>query len=858
MSSSADHPKHFPLQTMGSYTRVTPDLKGLVSQLTLEEKVSLLAGKDFWVTNPVERLGIPSLKVSDGPNGARGGLFKNGIPSVCFPASVSLASSFDKSLAAKVGKALAEETRTKGAAVLLGPTVCPHRDPRGGRNFESFSEDPLLAGELASAYINGLQRQGVGATIKHYAVNEQETKRFTMNASLSQRALREIYLKPFEIAIRNSDPWALMTSYNLVNGVHADMNKYLIEQILRKEWCYQGLVMSDWGGTNSTAMSLNAGLDLEMPGPPVHRGLEAVRAAIESGQVTEKTLNARVEKSLELLVRTNKFTNPEISDEQAVDRPEHRALIRSAGAEGVVLLKNKNNILPIQQEKVKSIALLGLAKEFLGHGGGSAAVNAHHKITPYQALEEALGNKVELRYAEGARIVRNLVALSDDIVDEDGKPGFTARLHMAGSDAPTIINYPTAQFLSIERPNLVSVTLTGTFRPPTSGSHYLSFATVGNTRVFVNDEELFKAEGVSADLMAVLFGTAAEERKQYNFVASRPYSIRVEATALTNSVSDMSILANPLVGFTFGFAPQELFEADLHTPAMEVARDSDLAVVFVGNTTTWETEGCDRDSMDLPMDGSLDRLIKGCASANPNTIIVNSTGSPITMPWIEDVPAVVQTWFPGQEAGHAIADVLLGKVNPGGKLPVTFPKRVEDAPSYPNFPGNVKELQVEYAEDVFIGYRHYDKHPETVLFPFGYGLSYTSFCVSDMDISATNVSPSGSFTVSVVVKNTGSVSGSEVLQVYTGPDEGEFTCTVERPKKILAGWEKVKELAPGETAKISIIVSVKDSLSFWDESRYSWVVPKGKYVVSLGTSSAERDLIGTFQVDVSEEGVFGP
>lgn len=845
-------------QNMGSYTPATPDLKGLVNDLTLEEKVSLLAGKDFWVTNPVERLGIPSLKVSDGPNGARGGLFKGGLSSACFPAAVSLASTFDRTLVAGVGKALAEETRSKGATVLLGPTICPHRDPRGGRNFESFSEDPFLAGELATEYINGLQREGVGATVKHYAANEQETKRFTMNSNVSQRALREIYLKPFEIAVKKSDPWALMTSYNLVNGTHADMNKYLIEDVLRKEWGFKGLVMSDWGGTNSTAESLEAGLDLEMPGPTIHRTVEKVQEALKSGKLSEKALNARVEKTLELLVRTGKFAKPGIDEEQAIDKPEHRALIRGAGADGLVLLKNNNNTLPIKQEAIKSIALIGLAKEFLGHGGGSAAVNAHHKITPYQAIEEALGDKVELKYAEGARIIRNLEALGEGVTDEDGKPGFTTRLYTSDAETPTTSNHPAANFMSVERPNLVSMTMTGTYRPLTSGSHYLSMATAGNTKVFIDDEEFFKVEGPAADLMAILFGTAPEERKQHKFEVGQSYAIRIEATALADSVTDMSIFANPLICLNVGFTSQELYEADLHTQAMEVAKTSDLAIVFVGNTPVWETEGLDRETMDLPMNGSLDRLVKGCAEVNSNTIVVNSTGSPITMPWIEDVAAVVQAWFPGQEAGYAIADVLLGKVNPGGKLPVTFPKRTEDAPAYGNFPGSVATLQCEYKEDVFMGYRHYDKHPETVLFPFGYGLSYTTFDISNAQVSSTSVRPTEDFKVSARVSNTGSVAGSEVLQVYAGPAEGQSSCSVDRPKKILAGWAKVKDLAAGETKEVSVTVNVRDSLTYWDESRYKWVVPKGKYVVYISSSSADTDVVKTLEVEVSEEGVFEP
>jgi beta-glucosidase len=811
---------------MGSFQPSPPDLDSIISRLNLDEKISLLAGKDFWTTNPVERVGVPPLKVSDGPNGARG--------------------------------ALAQETRTKGATVLLGPTVCPHRDPRGGRNFESFSEDPFLAGELASDYINGLQSAGVGATIKHYAVNESETKRFTIDARLSQRALREIYLKPFEIAVKKSDPWALMTSYNLVNGTHADASNFLITKVLREEWGFKGLVMSDWGGVNSTAEGLNAGHDLEMPGPALHRTFEKVSAAIKKGALTEETLNKRVKKVLELLVRTGKFENPTIDDEKAVDLPAHRQLIRQAGAEGITLLKNENGALPIKKEKVKSVALIGLAKEFLGHGGGSAAVNAHHKITSYDALQEAMGSAVELKYAEGVRILRNLKPLSEDVVDGAGASGFTCSIETTNGTTETK-NIPGSAYQALERTDVKAVELTGTYTPQTGGSHYLSFATLGDTTVWINEKPVFVAEGVSADVMAMLLGTAPEERKQYNFTAGQTYKIRIKAHAISGNNSDLAILSHPIVCFNLGFALQQDFEADLHAQAIEAAQNSDVAVVFVGHTPVWETEGCDRDTMDLPVDGSQDELIRTVASVNKTTIVVNSTGSPVTMPWINDVAAVVQAWFPGQEAGYAIADVLLGKVNPSGKLPVTFPRRIEDAPTYANFPFTDKldDLHVDYNEDLNIGYRHYDRHPDAILFPFGHGLSYTTFAISDIQLSSTPqqpLTPTDTLAISASITNTGPCVGSETLQVYVGPSSAPS----DRPIKTLAGFTKIRDLAPQGSAIATVEVSVRDAFSHWDEDCYAWIVPAGKYTVYVATSSAKRDIVAEIEVEIGPEGVFAP
>lgn len=826
----------------------------LLSQLTLEEKIKLLAGKDFWHTHAIDRLNIPSLKYSDGPNGARGGLFVGGPTSACFPAGACLAATFDKGLARKIGRALAEETRTKGASVLLGPTVCPHRDPRGGRNFESFSEDPLLAGELASEYILGLQENGVGATIKHFVANEQETKRFHMDSIVSERALREIYLKPFEIAVKKSNPWALMTSYNLVNGIHADMQKGLIEDILRKEWGFNGLVMSDWGGTNSTVESLNAGLDLEMPGPASHRAIEKVSAAIESGSVSHETLNERVVKNLEVLLKASKFQHPEIPDEQSIDNPEHSKLIRRAGSEGIVLLKNQNNILPLQKSELKSVAVFGLAKEFLGHGGGSASVNAHRKITGLEGLEEALGGSADIRYAKGASILRNFAPLDYGLSDQDGKPGLT--VHVSNNGGEAIKSTPTTSYQMIQNPDLASVKLNGVFTPAKTGSHYLSFATAGPAKVSINGEVFFEFETASADLMAIFFGTAVEVRKQYDFTAGQKYELEIEATAVPAANTDLPIFGHPIVTFNLGFAHQQDIEADLLSEAVEIAKSSDLAIVFSGHTPKWESEGSDRKDINLPMDGSFDQLIHGCASVNAKTIVVNSTGSPVSMPWLADVAAVVQAFFPGQEAGNSISDVLFGKVNPSGKLPVTFPKSLDVVPTKDNFPGDIDKLQTLYQEDIFMGYRHYDLHPEDVLAPFGYGLSYTTFDVTDIRASISKLVPTEKVEITASVTNTGDRIGSEVVQVYLGFN-GDPADSIKRPKKILVGWDKVN-VAPEQSQQVKVSIPIREGAQYWDETRHKWIVQSGLYTLYVATSSAERDVIKQIEIEVTESGEFAP
>ncbi|KAL6247649.1 hypothetical protein RBB50_004997 [Rhinocladiella similis] len=832
-----------------------PNLECIISQLTVREKASLLAGADLWTTVKVDRLGIPALKVSDGPNGARGAQFHGSVTSACFPASVSLAASFDRQLAVDIGKALAQDTKSKGAHVLLGPTLCLHRDPRGGRNFESFSEDPFLAGELASHYVLGLQNEGVGATIKHYAANEQETCRFTIDVRVSQRALREIYLKPFEIVVKQAKPWALMTSYNLVNGTHADAHYELITNILRKQWGFDGLVMSDWGGTNSVSQSLRAGQDLEMPGPPIKRTPRNIERALQSGELDKETLDRRVEAVLELLSRTGKFAKPEIIKEQAIDRPEHRKLIRQAGAQSMVLLKNTNNILPIQKQRVKSIAMLGLAKEYLGHGGGSAAVNSHHKITPYQAFEEELGSSVKLNYAEGARILRNLPPLSENIFDNEGKPGFSMQTlsKASGTSHITVSTLPCCTYRTMDLPEVDEAIFTGTFKPTVSGKHYISLANICDTKVFINEEVVFDySNKQTTDLMAFLTDSLTEHKRQYAFIAGEEYKIRVESKGTVDTTSKFSPFARKFVGFSFGFAYESDHDMDLVPAAVEAAKISDVVIVFVGHTPTWESEGADRTTMNLPNNGSQDRLIIAAAKANPNTIIVNSTGSAITMPWIADVAAVIQAWFPGQEAGYSIADTILGSVNPSGKLPVTFPRTIKDIPSYGNFPGDLSKETVQYQEGIYVGYRHFDLKPEGILFPFGFGLSYTSFELSFVGVSRNELLQHQTLIVSADVKNVGVVAGAEVVQVYVGA--GDKTSSVDRPIKTLAGFDRVA-LKPGESKQVTILVHA-DSVASWSHSRDKWCVEKGRYKIFVGTSS--QHICSVLSVEAPEWYEFGP
>ncbi|KAF5023135.1 hypothetical protein F66182_4830 [Fusarium sp. NRRL 66182] len=825
------------------------DIQSILSSLTLEEKISLLAGKDLWETVPIPSKGVPPVKVSDGPNGARGASFADGTSAACFPAACLMASTFDVKLAKRIGTALAEETQSKGARCLLAPTMCLHRHPLGGRNFESFSEDPFLTGKMAARVVEGLQDKGIAATIKHFAANEQETDRLTVDETVSERALRELYLRPFEIAVKEAKPWAIMTSYNLVNGHHADSHPFLLKQVLRGEWGWDGLVMSDWGGTNSTPDSLEAGLDLEMPGPTRWRTAKDVIAAIEAGKTSEKTIDERATRVLQFLERLNCFKDPSIPDEKAINKPEHRALIREAGSKGIVLLKNQDKILPLSKDKVKGkkIALLGHAKIGLAHGGGSASVNAHYKVTPWDALHEALGDSVEFSYAKGAHTFRSLPAIAENVVDLEGKPGFTYKRFEPGNPEPILVRsgHPDSvvSLLAFDCIDKI-ITLEGTFTAQETAEYYFTVSGLGPSQLVIDDKTVYEQKDNCNDAMGFLFGGVPVPEFKVKFEAGRKYKLFLKTQPPTpENDQDLGIFEGRC-GLQVGYMSESEHDADLLSEAVEAAKNADYVVIFTGHEPFWETEGQDQASFNLPKDGSQDRLISKVAEVNPNTIMVNSTGVAVAMPWLDQIQGLVQTWFPGQEAGHSIADVLTGAQTPEGHLTCTFPKKLEDCPAYGNFPGEYVngKLKVTYGEGVFIGYRYFDcLSADKVNFPFGFGLSYTTFDYSDLQVKESG----DGYAASVNVTNTGDVVGAIAVQVYVGAAQA----VKGDPLKQLAAFDKVT-VKPGESTRVELPVRARD-FAFFDESVKKWVVKDGEYKFMIGKSA--RDIVLESSVTVKEQ-----
>jgi beta-glucosidase len=819
---------------------MSDQIEDLLGQMTLQEKVSLLAGADMWHTVAIERLGIPALKMSDGPNGARGGgSLTGGTKAACFPAGIALASSWNPELVSRVGRALGQEAKTKGAHVLLAPTVNIHRSPLNGRNFESYSEDPYLSARMAVAYINGVQSEGVGTSVKHYVCNDSEFERTTINSEVGERALREIYLPPFEAAIREANSWTIMAAYNLVNGIAASEHPYLLTEILRDEWGYDGLVVSDWFmSVKSTAPSVNAGLDLEMPGPGVWRG-EQLLQAVKNGEVEEAMLDRSIRRLLLLLQRAGVFEHPGEKPEQSIDLPEHRALAREAAAEGIVLLKNADHILPLQREQLTSIAVIGPnAKVARIMAGGSAQVNAHYAITPYDGIVAKVGDQVKVGYELGTTNHKLLPPLEIDqlrasaVGDEHGwYYEYFNNPDLAGAVVHTEIGkqaeqmwfgMPTTTAYDIQN---FSMRGSARFVPEMTGAYTFSLVSAGLSRLFV-DGELVIDNWSKQVLGETYFGMGSSEVKAtLDLVAGREYRLTLEFSKGLNTL---------MAGVRTGCLPP--LPADAIERAATLAAQSDVALVFAGLSGEWESEGFDRPNIDLV--GRQGELIERVAAANKNTVVVLNTGSPIAMPWLEQVAAVAQAWFPGQECGNAIADVLFGDVTPSGKLTQTFPVRLEDNPAYINYPG--ENGKVVYGEGLFVGYRYYEKKKIAPLFPFGYGLSYTTFAYDNLQLSASEIGPDDTLTVSIDVTNTGARAGKEIVQLYVRDVESHL----HRPHKELKAFAKV-QLEPEERKTVQLTLD-RASMAYYDDHERAWVAEAGEFELLVGASSQEIKASATF------------
>ena len=791
----------------------------IIKTLTLDEKVSLLSGFNSWYTNKIEKKNIPSIKMSDGPNGVRGDS-NSGKSSACFPCAISIGSTWDLSLIKDIGVALGEEAQAKDVDVLLGPTINIHRHPLGGRHFESFSEDPFLTGKIATNYVQGVQSKNVAACLKHFVGNDTEYERHSISSNIDAQTLREIYLLPFEMGIKEGNAKVVMSAYNKLNNIFCSSHQDLLIKILKEEWGFDGYVVSDWGAALETIENANGGLDLEMPGPSNVWG-KALIDAVEASEVSEKLIDDKVKRILTVAEFSNRFQKPQIKAEQAIDQPKHRLLLRKAAADGMVLLKNEGS-LPLKKN-IKKLAVIGPnALEAQIIGGGSASLRPHYQIHPLEAVQERLGHETEILYSKGCHTHKYLPKINEELMEE--KEGFLVEYfdgnqfdknlileeRLTGSKFWVFEGFAKDVISKEERPD-ISVRFSCTYKPDISGLHEFEIFGIGKCRLLIDGNELID-NWTSMDPGEAFFTFGSASKKGVtNLQKGEAYKIEVQYK-FEGSFPAVYIGCQ---------APDEV---DIFQEALETASHADDVILIVGTNSDWETEGNDRADFNLP--ANQNKLIEAILEANQNTVVVINTGSPIHMPWEKKAKAIIQTWFAGQEFGNALVDILSGEVNPSGKLPTTFPVKIEDTPAYKNYPG--KDLQMNYDEKLLVGHRWYEANSMKPLFCFGHGLSFTSFNYQNLEVTT------GSdfvVTCKFEIQNTGDISGLEIAQCYVGfasPLPGE-------PYKTLQGFVK-EEIGANELKKVEIKLGPRN-FSFWSVETNTWQIREGSYQILIGSSS---------------------
>ncbi|WP_371934768.1 glycoside hydrolase family 3 protein [Streptomyces sp. KL118A] len=808
-------------------------VEAALARLDLDAKTRLLAGQDLWTLPALPEIGLDSLVMSDGPVGVRGAAWSADDPSLCLPSPTALAATWDPALARRAGRVLAQEAHRKGAHVLLAPTVNLHRSPLGGRHFEAYSEDPLLTSRIGTGYVTGVQESGIAATVKHFVANDAETERFTVDNRVSERALRELYLAPFEAIVRDAGPWALMSAYNGVNGTTMTEHRALQTGVLREEWGFDGVVVSDWLAARDTVRAIEGGLDVAMPGPQTVFG-PALAAAVRDGRVAESTVDRAVRRVLLLAARVGllKGAAPVVPVGRRPAPLDGPGVAREIAARSFVLLSNRAGALPLDTSAVPSIALIGrAARDARFLGGGSATVYPARVVSPLDGLTEALPDGSILTYTMGAdandqlEVAAKGFELRAVLRDAHGhrlaeQPLALGRVRWMDGAIPAGVGYDA----------LATVEITGTFTPLDSGTHHFGTSGTGDFRLTVDGTVLYDgADPEGGDPMEVLTGRAIP-RGSAELEAGRP----VEVSLLHRAPK---VAFGPIRGVTFGLThrdPQR--DGDrLIEEAVAAARAADTAVVVVATTERVESEGFDRTNLRLP--GRQDELVARVAAANPRTVVVVNAGAPVEMPWREDVAAILLTWFPGQEGGAALADVLLGREEPGGRLPTTWPARLEDAPVTRVSP---EEGVLPYDEGLFVGYRAWERHATPPAYPFGHGLGYTTW-----EYLALTVADG---CARVRLRNTGTRPGRETVQLYAepvGPAGG-------RPARQLAGLATITA-EPGETVDVEIPVADR-TFQVWDEEAGAWDVVAGPYLLHAARSAADSVLTASVPLPPSDPG----
>ncbi len=825
----------------------------LILQLTLDEKATLTSGTDMWNAHGIDRLGIPGLKVSDGPVGVRGERWV-GTTSACTPCGTALGATWNLELIEQVGVVLGEEATSKSVDIVLAPTVNLHRNPLAGRNFECFSEDPFLTGLAATAIINGIQSAGVGACVKHFVANDSEYQRHTISSQVSERVLRELYLLPFEMVIRDTDVVAVMSGYNRLNGTYCAEHDWLLNQILKQEWGFDGLVMSDWWGTMSSA-SAGAGLDLEMPGPAKYLGPQLARrvadGTLDAAAIDEMARRIlQVSERLGLLAHSSTAT-PIRSAERSEDLPTHQAILRSAAEQAVVLLTNRliegQTVLPLDVSSLRHVAVIGPSADTAAVlGGGSAAVNPHYAVSILQGLQEALPSHVKVTHEIGVHASHSAPPIDSRCLRsavQPDKPGldveYFANREFAGT--PTCVEHaaqPRLVWMGSEAAsgvatNNLSVRVSGTFTARSTGTHTFALVTGGTGGRVLLDGEIILDNYTGQESGTAFFGLGSSE------ILAEVYLEQGEERQILGEFTGYEGM--DVAAFLIGH--REPLAADGIERAAKAAAEAEVAIVVVGLDQDSETEGEDRKTISLP--GAQDALLRAVIAANPRTVVLVNAGSVVDLAATEGAAAIAQTWYLGQETGNAVAAVLTGSVDASGRLPTTFGKKVQDWSSHLNYPGEFGE--VLYGEELFMGYRGFDQQQIEPAFCFGHGLSYTSFDWSSATLSTRSLSQAelldgADFSLSAEVTNTGDFSGYEVLQCYVQRSQAQSG----RPEQELCGFVKV-HLSPGQTATVDIPLNFR-SCAVWDQTSQAWVVQAGEIEFRLSRSSRDTRSTATLQV----------
>ena len=792
----------------------------ILSQMTLEEKIDYLGGINDYDLRAIPRLGLPELKMSDGPLGVH-----NYGVSTAYPAGIALAATWDPELARRVGESLGRDARARGVHFVLGPGMNIYRAPMCGRNFEYYGEDPYLASRMAVALIEGVQGQGVIATAKHFAGNNQEYDRYDVSSDIDERTLREIYLPAFEACVKEAKVGAVMDAYNLVNGVHMTQNDYLNNQILKKEWGFDGILMSDWDATHDGIAAANGGLDLEMPwGKFINR--QTLLPAVQQGRVPVESINDKVRRVLRKVIEFGFLDRSQADLNIPLYSQEGRETALEAARDSIVLLKNSGALLPLDQAKLKTVAIFGPdAYPAVVGGGGSSLTKPFNAVSDLEGISNYLGPKVKVLYEVNHPPLEEVFSNSEFVTEPNGEPGLKGEYfnnqELEGNPALTRrdrhIDFKWGEgSYSADGPvDHFSVRWTGYFVPQKTGDYNFFSSADDGVRLYLNDQKVIDDWVRHSETLNTY--TAHLE-------SGRAYKIRFEY---------FEAVGTAIAGFGVVLA-----EASIGRETKALAAKADVAIVCVGFNPSLETEGADRP---FALPGGQDELIRQVTSVNKNTIVVITAGGNVDVTkWIDAVPVILHAWYPGQEGGRALAQILFGDYSPAGKLPASFERRWEDNATFRSYYPQDNEKSVKYSEGVFVGYRHFDRSNIKPLFPFGYGLSYTTFGYSKLSVTPRNGNLSGPVTVSFDVKNLGRVPGAEIAQLFVG----DAHSSVPRPVKELKGFAKVR-LKPGETKRVSLTLD-RRAFSYYDVNKKDWNAEPGDFAILIGSSSAKIELKGLF------------